>query len=360
MAHVIGAGDRGQWLAVRAATERLTLLVGGQLRVPAEVYPAGLRAGASLAGAGEAVRSRSTPPQLHTPSRSHIPNDSPAPVPVSHQQHIAGGAPGEYLAQLCAVGLGAARDVTVDVDRACGGQCRDLRRDALARLWRRAHSRRSCSYSAPIFRTMEGQSNQPHIFCAKLMIFAHYAEALHAKVHPDRGSRVRGKPRSSVSWNWMASVSSRRRRRISLPCGRRGAWLNRGRIPRSSMRLLHCKGRGRFVRRARRARSSFMIGRPSARLPSRSTWDTRSPLRCRVNCRRLETETIYQKQVFFIQHLGFITPTAARQISLEEALRFERVHKETYRNHGFELVPIAPGSLLEHFGGDQQPVTLSG
>ena len=68
---------------------------------------------------------------------------------------------------------------------------------------------------------------------------------------------------------------------------------------------------------------------------------------------RIETETIYQKQVFFIQHLGFITPTAARQISLEEALRFERVHKETYRNHGFELVPIAPGSLLEQSEADQ-------
>ena len=52
MAHVIGAGDRGQRLAVRAATERLAPLVGGQLRAPAEVDPAGLRASASLAGAG--------------------------------------------------------------------------------------------------------------------------------------------------------------------------------------------------------------------------------------------------------------------------------------------------------------------
>ena len=62
---------------------------------------------------------------------------------------------------------------------------------------------------------------------------------------------------------------------------------------------------------------------------------------------RLETETIYQKQVFFIQHLGFITLTAARRISLEEALQFERVHEETYRTYGFELVPIEPGSLVD-------------
>src|SRR5262245_34825568 len=62
---------------------------------------------------------------------------------------------------------------------------------------------------------------------------------------------------------------------------------------------------------------------------------------------RIATETIYQRQVFFIQHLGFLTPTAARRISLEEALQFERVHAETYRTYGFALVPIAPGSLLD-------------
>jgi predicted ATPase len=63
--------------------------------------------------------------------------------------------------------------------------------------------------------------------------------------------------------------------------------------------------------------------------------------------KRVETEAIYQKRVFFTQNLGFITPTEARKISFEEALRFERVHEETYRNFGFELVPIAPGSLLD-------------
>jgi len=63
--------------------------------------------------------------------------------------------------------------------------------------------------------------------------------------------------------------------------------------------------------------------------------------------KRVETEAIYQKRVFFIQHLGFITPTEARRISFEEALRFERVHEETYRNFGFELVSIVLGSLLD-------------
>jgi predicted ATPase len=63
--------------------------------------------------------------------------------------------------------------------------------------------------------------------------------------------------------------------------------------------------------------------------------------------KRIEAETIYQKQVFFIQNLGFITSTEARRISFEEAMHFERVHEETYRNFGFACVPIAPGSLLE-------------
>lgn len=55
----------------------------------------------------------------------------------------------------------------------------------------------------------------------------------------------------------------------------------------------------------------------------------------------------YQRRVFLIQGLGFITPTAARRISLEDALAFERVHEEAYVELGFELVPIAPGLPAE-------------
>ena len=62
---------------------------------------------------------------------------------------------------------------------------------------------------------------------------------------------------------------------------------------------------------------------------------------------RLEREEIYQKRVFFVQSLGFVTPTPARRISQEEAMRFERLHEETYRARGFDLVPIPPGSVLD-------------
>jgi len=62
---------------------------------------------------------------------------------------------------------------------------------------------------------------------------------------------------------------------------------------------------------------------------------------------RITVAAIYERRVFFVRNLGFITPSAARRISFEEALRFERIHEETYRNLGFELVYIRPGSLSD-------------
>ena len=46
---------------------------------------------------------------------------------------------------------------------------------------------------------------------------------------------------------------------------------------------------------------------------------------------RIEAEAIYERRVFFIQHLGFVTPTDARRISFEDALRFEATHEASYR-----------------------------
>jgi predicted ATPase len=62
---------------------------------------------------------------------------------------------------------------------------------------------------------------------------------------------------------------------------------------------------------------------------------------------RVKREAIFQNRVFFVRHLGFVTPTEARRITLEETVRFEKIHEETYREAGFELVSIAPGRLLE-------------
>jgi len=62
---------------------------------------------------------------------------------------------------------------------------------------------------------------------------------------------------------------------------------------------------------------------------------------------RVKKEAIYQNRVFFIRNLGFITPTEARRISFEETVRFEKLHEQTYRDFGFELVSVEPGSLVE-------------
>ena len=70
----------------------------------------------------------------------------------------------------------------------------------------------------------------------------------------------------------------------------------------------------------------------------------------RSELERVRREPIYERRVFFIRTLGFITPTEARRISFEDALRFERIHEETYREFGFELVSVEAGSVVKRVG----------
>ena len=62
---------------------------------------------------------------------------------------------------------------------------------------------------------------------------------------------------------------------------------------------------------------------------------------------RVKEEAIFERQVFFIRNLGFVTPTEARRISYEDSVRFERIHEETYRKLGYEPMWIEPNSLAE-------------
>jgi predicted ATPase len=62
---------------------------------------------------------------------------------------------------------------------------------------------------------------------------------------------------------------------------------------------------------------------------------------------RVRREAVFQQQVFFVRNIGFITPTEARRISLEEAVHFEKIHEEIYRDFGFELVSIEPNSVAQ-------------
>jgi predicted ATPase len=60
---------------------------------------------------------------------------------------------------------------------------------------------------------------------------------------------------------------------------------------------------------------------------------------------RIRAGRIYETQVFFIENLGHCEPTAARRISFEDSLRFEKVHEETYREFGYECVKIPAGAV---------------
>jgi predicted ATPase len=62
---------------------------------------------------------------------------------------------------------------------------------------------------------------------------------------------------------------------------------------------------------------------------------------------RVKREGTFEKRVFFIRNLGFVTPTEARRITFEETVRFERIHEETYRGFGFDLVLVEPGSVRQ-------------
>ncbi len=68
----------------------------------------------------------------------------------------------------------------------------------------------------------------------------------------------------------------------------------------------------------------------------------------------LKREAFYARRVFFVEGLGFVTPSAARRISLEEARRFEALHERTYRAHGFEPVLIGPRSVLDRAAAIRQ------
>lgn len=55
----------------------------------------------------------------------------------------------------------------------------------------------------------------------------------------------------------------------------------------------------------------------------------------------------YERRVFFVRPIGFVRATAAHRISFEDSLRFERLHEQAYRTHGFELVDVPDGEVTE-------------
>jgi predicted ATPase len=58
--------------------------------------------------------------------------------------------------------------------------------------------------------------------------------------------------------------------------------------------------------------------------------------------KRITMTNVFQHDVFFTENLGCIQPTPARQISFEDALRFEQLHKDVYQEFGYRLIYIPP------------------
>jgi predicted ATPase len=60
---------------------------------------------------------------------------------------------------------------------------------------------------------------------------------------------------------------------------------------------------------------------------------------------RVVQSGVFSEVVFFVRSLGFVTPTAARRISLADSHVFEKVHERTYTELGFRLVDVPAGPL---------------
>jgi predicted ATPase len=75
---------------------------------------------------------------------------------------------------------------------------------------------------------------------------------------------------------------------------------------------------------------------------------------------RAVQESVYEPVVFFVRNQGFIHTTAARQISFEESLTFERVHQQTYRSLGFQLFDVPAGPLAHRVAWIQSALARSG
>jgi predicted ATPase len=69
------------------------------------------------------------------------------------------------------------------------------------------------------------------------------------------------------------------------------------------------------------------------------------PPRLARETRRLLAGGGYEATAFFIRGQGFIRATAARRITMPEALAFERVHEQAYLDLGFQLVDVPAGPL---------------
>jgi predicted ATPase len=64
---------------------------------------------------------------------------------------------------------------------------------------------------------------------------------------------------------------------------------------------------------------------------------------------RIERERFYERRVFFLELMGFVTPTEARRISLADSERFAAIHADVYARFGYEIVSIPAADVETRF-----------
>lgn len=74
---------------------------------------------------------------------------------------------------------------------------------------------------------------------------------------------------------------------------------------------------------------------------------------------RIARDGLYSSTVFFIRQQGFLRATAARQISFDDSLDFERVHQHTYEQLGFRLIDVPAGPLADRVALIRHALTLA-
>jgi predicted ATPase len=62
---------------------------------------------------------------------------------------------------------------------------------------------------------------------------------------------------------------------------------------------------------------------------------------------RIRIHHIYEKRVFFVENLGFITKTHARTISFEDSLRFEQMHLDAYKRFDYKCLRVPAAPIME-------------
>jgi len=78
--------------------------------------------------------------------------------------------------------------------------------------------------------------------------------------------------------------------------------------------------------------------------------DRETPAALAAEVARMTRQGVYERQVFFVENLGFIANTEVRRITFEDTLRFELVHAEVYQRLGYELVRIPASDVATRAG----------